>query len=324
MVARALAVTPARNASTSCRLSASAPCIFQLPAIKGLRVTRVSPQGGRYGQRAGSLRAVAAQRNATAAAPPWMAEVPRMHEQIRGRQRSVPEARADGLREPARERVDLLSVFALDHHADDGLRARRPQHDSATLAELRFGSAERLAHGGVAGRINGLADFDVHEHLRELLHARRELAQWPSRATHDGQHLQRRDEPVAGRRSIEANDVTGSLAAEDAALALQHREHVAIADLGAQKLDTQAAQRELEPEVAHDRADHRAAQCSSAASVARQDIEDLVAVDETAALVDHDDAVAVAIERQADVGPHARDRQLQQIGARRAAAVVDV
>ena len=60
------------------------------------------------------------------------------------------------------------------------------------------------------------------------------------------------------------------------------------------------------------------------AAIARQDIDELIAVDEIAALVDHDDAVAVAVEREADVGSDAGDRELQEIRPRRAAAVVDV
>ena len=114
------------------------------------------------------------------------------------------------------------------------------------------------------------------------------------------------------------------LAAQDAALVLEHREHVAVADLGAQELDAEVAQRELEPQVAHDRADDGAAQAARLAAVARENVDELIAVDEIAALVDHDDAIAVAVEREADVRPHAGDRELQQIGSRRPAAVVDV
>ena len=66
------------------------------------------------------------------------------------------------------------------------------------------------------------------------------------------------------------------------------------------------------------------AQLLRARAIARREIEELVAVDETAALVDHDDAIAVAVERHADVRAHAGDRELQEIRPRRAAAVVDV
>ena len=48
-------------------------------------------------------------------------------------------------------------------------RPRVPSSDSAR--------ANRLAHGGVFGRVHGLADFDVQQHLRELRHVLHELAQ---------------------------------------------------------------------------------------------------------------------------------------------------
>jgi len=101
------------------------------------------------------------------------------------------------------------------------------------------------------------------------------------------------------------------LAAKNAAALLEQREHVSIADLGAQELDTEAAQRELEPEVTHDRADDGAAQFLRRAPFARQDVDELIAVDEVAPFVDHDDAVAVTVEREAHVRPHAGDRQLE-------------
>ena len=90
-------------------------------------------------------------------------------------------------------------------------RPRLPSSDSARPT--------RLAHGGIARRIDGLADLDVQQHLRELLHAGRELAQRAPRALHDGEHLQSRDQAVAGRGPIEAKDVARGFAAEDAAFA---------------------------------------------------------------------------------------------------------
>ena len=55
---------------------------------------------------------------------------------------SAAERRADGLGELPCERVDLLAVLALDHDADDGLRARRAQHDSASGPQLRLGATD--------------------------------------------------------------------------------------------------------------------------------------------------------------------------------------
>ena len=118
--------------------------------------------------------------------------------------------------------------------------------------------------------------------------------------------------------------MTGRFAPDHSTALLQHGEHVAIADLRASELDSKIPQRDLETEVAHDGADNRTAQHALAVAIPREDVQQLIAVDQVAALVDHHDAVAVAIERHAYVRSHARDRELQQIRPSGAAAVVDV
>ena len=57
---------------------------------------------------------------------------------------------------------------------------------------------------------------------------------------------------------------------------------------------------------------------------ARDDVQELVAVDDAPEVIDHHEAVAVAVEREPDVRAHARHGQLQQVRRGRAAAVVDV
>ena len=97
-----------------------------------------------------------------------------------------------------------------------------------------------------------------------------------------------------------------------------------IADLRTPELDSEVPQRDLETEVAHDSADNRTAQRTLAVAVSRDDVQQLITVDQVAALVDHHDAIAVAIKRHANVRSHTRDRELQQVGPLGAAAVVDV
>ena len=86
------------------------------------------------------------------------------------------------------------------------------------------------------------------------------------------------------------------LAAEHAALAQQRLEHVAVADVGRDDADAVLAHQRVEAEVRHlrdrDEVD---------AEVEREDRDDLVAVDELAALVDREHPVAVAVERDAEV-----------------------
>ena len=72
----------------------------------------------------------------------------------------------------------------------------------------------------------------------------------------------------------------------------------------------------LEPEVRHDRRDDRAAPSARRGLQAerRDQRHQLVAVDQLALLVDDDQAVGVAVEREADVGAAGDDRLLQQLG----------
>src|SRR5690606_17329214 len=113
-------------------------------------------------------------------------------------------------------------------------------------------------------------------------------------------------------------------AAEQPAVLLQHREHMAVANLCTPKLDTELAERKLEAEIAHHGADDRPAQRTGFVPVSREDVDQLIAIDQMPPLVDHHDPVAVAVEREPDVSANAAHGELQQVGARRAAALVDI
>src|SRR6185437_16094572 len=132
------------------------------------------------------------------------------------------------------------------------------------------------------------------------------------------------DDAVAGRGLVEADDVAGGLAAEDAAPLTQEAEHVAVADLGTLELDAALAKGDLEAEVGHHGADHGTPQGAVALACMGDDEQELIAVEDAAEMIDHDEAIAVAVEREAHVSAHAGDRELQQLGSRGAAAVVDV
>ena len=70
----------------------------------------------------------------------------------------------------------------------------------------------------------------------------------------------------------------------------------------------------LEPEVGHHRRDHRAAvQLAAPLQAERDQRHQLVAVDQLALLVDDDQPVGVAVEREADVGAARDHRLLQQL-----------
>ncbi len=104
----------------------------------------------------------------------------------------------------------------------------------------------------------------------------------------------------------------------------QHAEHVAVTDLRAFEFDALLAQRHFEPEIAHHGSHHRTLQRSGALARCRDDVDELVAIDDAAETVDHDEAVAITIERDARGRAHTRHGELQQAGRGRTAAVIDV
>ena len=104
------------------------------------------------------------------------------------------------------------------------------------------------------------------------------------------------------------------LLATEIEVAAQHLlEHVAVADLRLHHGDAHVAHRELEAEVAHVRRDERAAgETPLLHHLARGDRQHRVAVDQLPALVDEEATVAVAVERDANVGALLDHRGLER------------
>ena len=88
-------------------------------------------------------------------------------------------------------------------------------------------------------------------------------------------------------------------------------QHVAVADRGAVERDAFARQRLLEAEIRHQRADDAARQRLAPPIIHRDHVEELVAVVGAALAVDHQQPVAVAVERDADVGLVREHRRLE-------------
>ena len=113
---------------------------------------------------------------------------------------------------------------------------------------------------------------------------------------------QRRGDAVAGGHEAHVDDVAGLLAAERPAALAQRLEHVAVADRRGRDLDPRVAHRGVEAVVGHHRhGDAVAGQAVGLAQVQRGERDQLVAVDDGAGAVDRQHAVAVAVEREADV-----------------------
>ena len=191
---------------------------------------------------------------------------------------------------------------------------RRPlPSSSASAAAIRLRTLS-ASSGLPAG------EADVLEQLRQRLELVEQLARRRLGLDQRGEHLQRRDQAVAGRRMVGEDDVPRLLAADIVAARAHRLEHVAVADLGAQQLEAGLAEMPLEAEVRHHRRDDAVAlELAAALQAERDQRHQLVAVDDLALLVDDDQPVGVAVERDADVGAARDHRLLQQLRVGRAA-----
>ena len=94
------------------------------------------------------------------------------------------------------------------------------------------GVGDRLGDRRILERLAAV-EADVAQDLRQRIEAVADLADRPAELLHHRQHLQRRDEAVAGRRIVGEDDVAGLLAADIVALLAHPLDHVAVADRGA-------------------------------------------------------------------------------------------
>ena len=165
--------------------------------------------------------------------------------------------------------------------------------------------------GGAAGQARAVGAH-VDEHLRELAHDRRGLGQRLVVAAERVQQQHGRDQAVAGRLAVERDHVPGLLAAQDGRVLEHAREHVAVADIGHDGLDAELAHRAVEAEVRHRRHDDLVArELPGDLQVAREQGDDLVAVDDRPVRVDGEHAVGVAVERDPEVEA-AREHALRE------------
>ena len=139
------------------------------------------------------------------------------------------------------------------------------------------------------------------------------------------EHLQRGDEAVAGRRVVGQDDVAGRFAADVVAVLAHVLEHITVADRHAHQRELERLQIALKAEIGHHRCDDaRLGEPPIVLPAFGNDRQQLVAVDHMALLVGDDDAVGVAVERDADVGAHLAHLAAQSVGKGRAAFAVDV
>jgi len=117
--------------------------------------------------------------------------------------------------------------------------------------------------------------------------------------------------------------VAGTFAAQYPALFLHHFQHVAVAHLGAGETDALLLEQHFQRHVRHQGA-HGAGHGARRQAVLDHDVQQLVAVIQAARRVTHDQAVGVAVERDAEIGAMLDDGRGHGSRRRGAEARVDV
>jgi hypothetical protein len=167
--------------------------------------------------------------------------------------------------------------------------------------------------------IDAAGGAHVDQDLRVARHLRRECRQWNLRARDEIADQQAREQPVAGRGVLAEDDVPRLFTADRDSALVHGCDDVAVADRCFDDLDPRIAQCVPQPEVRHHRDDDRAG-----VRVEREHRHDLVTVDQRAVLVDGEDPVGVAVEREPERGTAFNDGALQRLGMGRSTSIVDV
>ena len=139
------------------------------------------------------------------------------------------------------------------------------------------------------------------------------------------EHLEGGEDPVPGVRVLPEDHVPGGLASELRTATLHLFPDITVADLRAHKGDAVLGEGRFEAPVGHDRAhDEHRVEAAVSREVPRRKRKDEIAVVRPPAFVDHDHAIAVAVEREPSVGLVLDDEALQCLRCGRPGAGVDV
>src|SRR5690348_669450 len=157
---------------------------------------------------------------------------------------------ADRLGDAFDDLLDQQLVIAFAGDADHRLGPRWPHDQPAMAIEALFGRGDRGKHLGVLVRLAALVAHvarDLRQRIEAVAHFRDNLALLLDYC----QHLESRDEAIAGRGVVGENDVAGRLAAEIVAVLAHVLEDVAVADRRAHHAEPELGKMAFEAEVRH-------------------------------------------------------------------------
>src|SRR3982075_1801390 len=220
--------------------------------------------------------------------------------------------------------LDHDTVVALAHHPDHRLGAGRADQQPAMAVEPFFAGVNRGFDLGVVERL-AAAIAHILQDLRQRVEAMTDLRHRAAKFLHHREHLKGCDKTVAGGGVVRQNDVTGGFAAEIVAAAQHLFEYIAVADRRAHEFDALAFEEAFQSEIRHHGCyDTWLGEATVFLPALRDHREQLVAIDQVSAFIDENDAVGVAIERDANVGAHFANLAAQRLRRGGSAFLVDI
>ncbi|MNV61304.1 hypothetical protein D3C71_1538070 [compost metagenome] len=123
---------------------------------------------------------------------------------------------------------------------------------------------------------------------------------------------------------VEAHDMTRVFTTHQPVALQQIRDDIPVTDIGPHKWNRQVRQSQLKAQVTHQSTDHATLQLAPLMQITSNDKQQLVTVDDSAGMIDHQNAITITIEGDTQVCVLSQDSSLQLPHMRRTAVVVDV
>ena len=203
--------------------------------------------------------------------------------------------------EPLAEHLDELGIERFDHDPNHWLGARRP-NEQAHIIAIDSVVTEQLVKERLHREVVEVLARDAQELLgHSPPGGAREVGE--RSAPHDQLGEQEtRQEAVPGRGEVAEDHVTGLLATENPRTLLERQQDVAVTDVRLFDLDAGRSERAVETEVAHRGDGDAAAEHVALVTVEGEEHHEIVAVAYRSLVVDGDQAVGVAVDRETQVG----------------------
>ena len=219
----------------------------------------------------------------------------------------------------------LVRILPFNHDPAQRLRARIAQQHAPTAFKPFLNTGDGVSDFRIFLKGNLVFDMHIPKLLRVGNEQPGKFGQGTPLLAHDPQDLEGGEEAVSGRAVFTENKMAGLFPAKKGPLLAHGRHDMAVAHVGADKRAAPLLHEHFKRHIAHDRS-HKdvARKLALLHEILRAQGHDLVAVQNGALLVHHDEAIGVAVQSKADIGPRLTNLCGHRLRIQGTAAVVDV